>query len=151
MVDGSYRRALNPQNPMSSQGKLAHAFASLVTMIYREENGVVLSPTAFKDVLNAFAPQFRGADQHDSQEFLAFLLDGLHEDLNQGKDVKGSRGTAHPMPEWMKGIPAKQDDDTLPEAVCISLFVILLHQSYFMLYRWEANERGIGIYLETIL
>lgn len=29
-----------------------------------------------------FASQFRGTDQHDSQEFLAFLLDGLHEDLN---------------------------------------------------------------------
>lgn len=26
--------------------------------------------------------QFKGNDQQDSQEFLAFLLDGLHEDLN---------------------------------------------------------------------
>ena len=30
-----------------------------------------------------FAPQFGGSDQHDSQEFLSFLLDGLHEDLNR--------------------------------------------------------------------
>jgi ubiquitin carboxyl-terminal hydrolase 8 len=30
-----------------------------------------------------FAPTFDGVDQHDSQEFLAFLLDGLHEDLNR--------------------------------------------------------------------
>jgi ubiquitin carboxyl-terminal hydrolase 8 len=29
------------------------------------------------------AVQFRGSDQHDSQEFLSFLLDGLHEDLNR--------------------------------------------------------------------
>jgi ubiquitin carboxyl-terminal hydrolase 8 len=29
------------------------------------------------------AAQFRGSDQHDSQEFLSFLLDGLHEDLNR--------------------------------------------------------------------
>lgn len=29
-----------------------------------------------------FAPQFEGSEQHDSQEFLNFLLDGLHEDLN---------------------------------------------------------------------
>ena len=29
------------------------------------------------------APQFSGSDQHDSQEFLIFLLDGLHEDLNR--------------------------------------------------------------------
>lgn len=29
------------------------------------------------------ASQFGGSDQHDSQEFLIFLLDGLHEDLNR--------------------------------------------------------------------
>ena len=30
-----------------------------------------------------FAPQFSGYQQHDSQELLAFLCDGLHEDLNR--------------------------------------------------------------------
>jgi ubiquitin carboxyl-terminal hydrolase 8 len=35
-----------------------------------------------QDALIRFAPQFSGTDQHDSQEFLTFLLDGLHEDLN---------------------------------------------------------------------
>lgn len=29
--------------------------------------------------------QFSGYQQHDSQEFIAFLLDGLHEDLNRIK------------------------------------------------------------------
>lgn len=31
------------------------------------------------------ASQFTGFAQHDAQEFLAFLLDGLHEDLNRVK------------------------------------------------------------------
>ena len=31
------------------------------------------------------ASQFTGFAQHDAQEFLAFLLDGLHEDLNRIK------------------------------------------------------------------
>ena len=30
-----------------------------------------------------FGKQFSGSEQHDSQEFLNFLLDGLHEDLNR--------------------------------------------------------------------
>jgi len=34
-------------------------------------------------VIGRFAPQFMGYAQHDSQELLAFLLDGLHEDLNR--------------------------------------------------------------------
>jgi ubiquitin carboxyl-terminal hydrolase 4/11/15 len=32
-----------------------------------------------------FAPQFSGYQQQDSQELLAFILDGLHEDLNRVK------------------------------------------------------------------
>jgi ubiquitin C-terminal hydrolase len=33
-----------------------------------------------------FAPQFSGYEQHDAQEFLAFLLDAVHEDLNRVLD-----------------------------------------------------------------
>ena len=36
-----------------------------------------------QSVIGQFAPQFSGYAQHDSQELLAFLLDGLHEDLNR--------------------------------------------------------------------
>ena len=54
------------------------------------------------------APQFEGTAQQDSQELLAFLMDGLHEDLNRvygrakgahcigrkwGKDVTGGNIT----------------------------------------------------------
>ena len=37
-------------------------------------------------MIGKHAPQFVGYAQHDSQELLAFLLDGLHEDLNQVRD-----------------------------------------------------------------
>ena len=33
--------------------------------------------------LARFAPQFTGYQQQDSQELLAYMLDGLHEDLNR--------------------------------------------------------------------
>ena len=44
-----------------------------------------VSPSNFKHKLGRFAPQFQGYGQQDSQELLAFLLDGLHEDLNRIK------------------------------------------------------------------
>ena len=44
-----------------------------------------MTPRAFKGALARFAPQFAGYQQQDSQELLAFLLDGLHEDLNRVK------------------------------------------------------------------
>lgn len=37
---------------------------------------------SFQTQVGRYAPQFVGYAQHDSQELLAFLLDGLHEDLN---------------------------------------------------------------------
>lgn len=35
-----------------------------------------------QEALVRFAPQYSGTEQQDSQEFLNFLLDGIHEDLN---------------------------------------------------------------------
>ena len=37
----------------------------------------------FSNPTGKYAPQFAGFQQHDAQELLAFLLDGLHEDLNR--------------------------------------------------------------------
>ena len=39
----------------------------------------------FQIAVGRFAPQFSGYQQQDSQELMAFLLDGLHEDLNRIK------------------------------------------------------------------
>jgi len=40
----------------------------------------------FQCVIGEFAPRFNGYAQQDSQELTAFLLDGLHEDLNRIKN-----------------------------------------------------------------
>ena len=36
--------------------------------------------------IGKYAPRFNGFQQHDCQELLSFLLDGLHEDLNRVHD-----------------------------------------------------------------
>jgi len=47
-----------------------------------------IHPTALKRMIAKFADQFQGFRQHDAQELLMFLLDGLHEDLNLVVDKK---------------------------------------------------------------
>ena len=42
-------------------------------------------PMSFKESLSTSHPQFAGAHQHDCQEFLALLLDTMHEELRQIK------------------------------------------------------------------
>lgn len=68
-------------SPLSSKGRLANEFAGLLRLMWGG-NYSFISPVPFREALLEFAPQFRGSEQHDSQEFLNFLLDGLHEDCN---------------------------------------------------------------------
>lgn len=46
----------------------------------------VVEPSSFKSKLSNFAPQFQGYHQHDAQELMGLLLDGIHEDLNRVKN-----------------------------------------------------------------
>ena len=66
------------------KGAIAEAFGALLRRIWEPAgSNTSYSPREFKQVLQKFAPQFSGYQQHDSQELVAFLLDGLHEDLNR--------------------------------------------------------------------
>ncbi|KAK4758907.1 hypothetical protein SAY87_020208 [Trapa incisa] len=80
-----YHQEINRQNPFGMVGELALAFGELLRKLWAPGRTPV-APRPFKAKLARFAPQFSGYNQHDSQELLAFLLDGLHEDLNRVKE-----------------------------------------------------------------
>ncbi|KAK8915991.1 Ubiquitin carboxyl-terminal hydrolase 9 [Platanthera zijinensis] len=91
-----YTGEINTRNPLGMQGELALSFGDLLRKLWSSGRTSV-APRTFKTKLARFAPQFSGYNQHDSQELLAFLLDGLHEDLNRVKnkpyiEVKDSDG-----------------------------------------------------------
>uniref|UniRef100_A0A131XQ27 ubiquitinyl hydrolase 1 n=1 Tax=Ixodes ricinus TaxID=34613 RepID=A0A131XQ27_IXORI len=68
----------------SNRGALFEAFATLMKSIWRSSNGeYAISPQAFRSQIQKFAPRFMGYSQQDSQEFLHYLLQGLHEDINR--------------------------------------------------------------------
>ncbi|XP_069500295.1 ubiquitin carboxyl-terminal hydrolase 4 isoform X2 [Ambystoma mexicanum] len=79
-----YESEINRQNPLGMKGEIAEAYAELIKQIWSGRNSFV-APRMFKTHVGRFAPQFSGYQQQDSQELLAFLLDGLHEDLNRVK------------------------------------------------------------------
>jgi ubiquitin carboxyl-terminal hydrolase 4/11/15 len=98
--DEGYKEKINRENCLGSGGKLVDAYGGLVQKMWTEGVSVV-SPNNFKYQIGQCAPQFSGYAQHDSQELLAFLLDGLHEDLNEvqdkpyyGEDIDTSGKTA---------------------------------------------------------
>lgn len=81
-ISNRYKQEINKDNVLGTGGKLVEEYASLLKDMWSGEYQYI-APRTFKQKLQTFAPQFEGMQQHDSQELLAYLLDGLHEDLNR--------------------------------------------------------------------
>ena len=109
-LEGRYERDINSNSQMN--GKLAIDFEGVISQLWKPIskasfenlfNGTAVSPRQFKRTIAKWAPQFTGTRQQDSQEFLRFLLDGLHEDLN--------RIRTKPAYEELKDIENESDRD----------------------------------------
>ncbi|CAB9510928.1 Putative ubiquitin carboxyl-terminal hydrolase 11 [Seminavis robusta] len=111
----AYLNDINTTNPLGKQGQLAQVSAVLINSLWKRfgnqmssvasssynprqprrvtapgsycpVNAPSLTPKTFKESLGKFNEIFSGNEQHDAQELLAFLLDGLSEDLNRIMD-----------------------------------------------------------------
>ncbi|KAK0424338.1 hypothetical protein QR680_008618 [Steinernema hermaphroditum] len=106
-LSDEYQKDLNTENPLGMQGHVASAYNLLIHQMWSGDNNSVI-PRNFKSVISQFEPRFNGYRQHDSQELLAFLLDGLHEDLNRitkkpyipDKDVNGRPDSVIAAEAW---------------------------------------------------
>jgi ubiquitin carboxyl-terminal hydrolase 8 len=102
-----YRSEINHDNFLGTGGKLVTAYAQLMKDMWLGRR-LTVSPIAFKAQLEQFAPQFKGYHQHDAQELLSFLLDGIHEDLNriqkkpyiEDKDCDGTNDEQDAIAAW---------------------------------------------------
>ncbi|XP_069803908.1 ubiquitin carboxyl-terminal hydrolase 2 isoform X1 [Dendropsophus ebraccatus] len=97
-LHNSYKRDLNSKTCSTA---IMQEFARLLQAIWTSSVNEVVSPSEFKTQIQRYAPRFMGYNQQDAQEFLRFLLDGLHNEVN--------RITVRPR-------PCTQDLDHLPDA-----------------------------------
>lgn len=64
----------------------------------------MVSPSEFKTQIQRYAPRFVGYNQQDAQEFLRFLLDGLHNEVNRvAARPKPSSESLDHLPDEEKG------------------------------------------------
>ncbi|KNC85019.1 hypothetical protein SARC_02774 [Sphaeroforma arctica JP610] len=86
-IQQTYRKDINRNNPLGTGGQLAETFGDLLQIIWKgSDRTSSFKPDRLKNVISQFAPRFSGREQHDAQELLSFLMDGLHEDLNCSRD-----------------------------------------------------------------
>jgi len=81
LLSDEHVREINTSNS-SMKGSLIKAFATVIKSLWKS-NGRVVDPSSLKGAVQRFAPRFSGYNQEDSQEFLRYLLEGLHEDVNR--------------------------------------------------------------------
>ena len=80
-----YKDFINVQNPLGYKGILCKSYAIVLKHLYNDFKTVYV-PKNFKLILENLNSLYQGKEQQDAQEFLNFLLDGLHEDLNKCKE-----------------------------------------------------------------
>lgn len=91
MVTDQYKNDINRQKlsarTLSSYGVVTEQFAILLKCLWNGQYDPRVTGR-FKHVIGRHAAQYQGSTQHDAQEFFLWLLDCVHEDLNQAGKKK---------------------------------------------------------------
>lgn len=80
VVQKQYLTQLNVKSTSGHNGLLAITFGSLLNEMWN--GNAEIAPIQLKKVLAQSSDQFASYDQQDSQEYLSFMIDSLHEELN---------------------------------------------------------------------
>ncbi|ESN98734.1 hypothetical protein HELRODRAFT_155886 [Helobdella robusta] len=68
---------------LAKRPNISKIFMRLMAEIWHKNRPRQLSPTGLFSCIKQLHPMFRGFSQHDSQEFLRYLMDNLHEELKE--------------------------------------------------------------------
>ena len=82
-IEGRYLADINTTNPLGFNENWQSVSRELFGNFGRENTSIFFLPRKLKQVIASRNSTFGGYQQHDSHEFMSYLLDGLHEDLNR--------------------------------------------------------------------
>ncbi|XP_064880257.1 ubiquitin carboxyl-terminal hydrolase 32-like isoform X1 [Oncorhynchus nerka] len=121
-ISGRHLYELNRTNPIGMRGHMAKCYGDLLMELWSGTQRNV-APLKLRWTIAKYAPRFNGFQQQDSQELLAFLLDGLHEDLNRVHEkpyveLKDSNG----RPDWEVALEAWENHLLRNRSIVVDLF-----------------------------
>ena len=81
-LEDYYKEFINKDNPIGSQGDIVEKYSQIIHHIWYGDKDCIM-PIQFKNSFGKMYAAFNDFRQQDSQEFISYLLDALHEDLNK--------------------------------------------------------------------
>ena len=75
--------SINKKNVLGTGGLITSAYVNLLLTINNTTNDKFITPDIFRIILGLCSKQFEGNQQEDAHEFLNYMLDMLHEDINR--------------------------------------------------------------------
>ena len=79
---GKPRKDINKNNVLGYKGLVAYSFEYLIKKLWIDSDPVI-DLSKFKRAMGLCNERFGGRSQQDTHEFVTFLIDSLHEDLNR--------------------------------------------------------------------
>ncbi|CAF1415041.1 unnamed protein product [Adineta steineri] len=70
----------NNLDQINDYGEMTHAYAVFIWNMWKG-NSSIFSPSHLRNIIGQTAPQFSNGEQQDTQEFISFLLDAIHNDM----------------------------------------------------------------------
>jgi ubiquitin carboxyl-terminal hydrolase 8 len=80
-LSGRWAHDVQRDNWKGTKGILSEAYATLLSNLFKKDDDPI-RPTSFRRVCGRFNSEWGIDHQQDAKEFLEFILDHLHEDLN---------------------------------------------------------------------
>jgi len=110
----------------TGKGEVTEQLATLLKSLWSLQYDPEISDK-FKALVDKYGSQYKGGSQHDAQEFLLWLLDRVHEELNTATKKKYKR---------LKNLPGRPDDVLAAESLanymrCNNSFVVDIFQAQF--------------------
>merc|ERR1719347_1724475 len=110
----------------TGKGEITEQLATLLKSLWSLQYDPEISDK-FKSLIDKYGSQYKGGSQHDAQEFLLWLLDRVHEELNTATKKKYKR---------LKNLPGRPDDVLAAESLanymrCNNSFVVDIFQAQF--------------------
>lgn len=131
-TSGKYKDSINASNPIGYKGVIAAKFANLLRDMASDDNSVV-APSDLRSAIGRFRPEFASGNQEDAQELLVFLLDALHEDMNDNAAKPQLRALTDKEEAYRETLPVAQVSDVEWSRYCHknkSIIVSLLQGQY---------------------